>query len=155
MRSDPGRPSRHYVYVLTVAGAVFYVGVGQHGRESPWRAVWRQRYRLNIPLARHLRGLAEPPVESTLLGTAVGLDGRTARTVADIVKAWFPATIHEPKTIGRNGRPVAKEEGDGIRLWPSRNQAALALGLTRPGVAKRIRAGDLIDAADWKPNQQE
>ena len=68
MRRDPGRQSRHYVYVLTAAGAVFYVGVGQHEQEPSWRAVWRQRYRLNTPLARHMRGLAESPVESVILG---------------------------------------------------------------------------------------
>ena len=68
-----------------------------------------------------------------------------------MVRVWFPAAVCEPRPIGGKRRPVAREEGDGVLLWPSRNQAARALGLTRAAVAKRITAGALIDAADWKP----
>ncbi len=150
-RRDPGRQSRHYVFLLTAAGTTFYVGVAQYGREPAWRVVWRQRRRLNTPLARHLRSLAEPPIESVLVGGTIALDAKTADAVVDLVKGWFAGSVSESKLIGRKPRPVAREEGDGLRLWPSRNQAARALGLSRQAVRKRVRGGELIDAADWEP----
>jgi len=125
--------------------AVFAARVDQ----SPWLTVWEHRNELDTKLARWFRALSDAktePVTRVLIGSG-GIDGKEARAIAKfrieqiskLAGTWPKPPdflcVDSASNVGRRGRPVW---ADGF-VYPSREAAARACGVTRRAIWDRMR----------------